>query len=247
LAHEIAASRYLHGSDYGLSFNNLPQMAYVTTWDVDTYNYYAADEALGGGIGDYSESDFWPFAGYADYIKGVPSLPYPLSQDNGTSDYYFLRKHKGVNTTATDSASSATALATGKKTDAGNISWKYGDPEVGSIETIAEKVRRELGGSFDTTTTVPFNHATPACFIAHNIYRSNYSSDMKKSSFTGATLAEEIVQTTQPDVVIGAGHPLPAALAGGQGHPGQDHRGQTPGSGVFRGGGRQAAGNIFTL
>lgn len=207
LAHEVAASRYLHGTDYGLSFHDMPQMAYVTTWDVDTYNYYADDEALGGGVDDYSESDFWPFAGYADYLKNVPSLPYPLSQDNAGTEAYFLRKRNGRNTTATDSGSSATALATGKKTDAGNIAWKFGDPENGSIETIAEKVRRELGGAFGTTTTVPFNHATPASFIAHNIYRSNYSPEKKRSSFTGATLAEEIVQTTQPDVVIGAGHP----------------------------------------
>ncbi|HOS02451.1 MAG TPA: hypothetical protein PKZ01_05180, partial [Candidatus Hydrogenedentes bacterium] len=36
LQHEIATSRYLYGTDNGLSFHKLPYRGYVATWDVTT-------------------------------------------------------------------------------------------------------------------------------------------------------------------------------------------------------------------
>jgi len=41
IEHEIAASRYLYGKDFKLSFHKLPYQANVATWDVTTYNYWS--------------------------------------------------------------------------------------------------------------------------------------------------------------------------------------------------------------
>ncbi len=108
---------------------------------------------------------------------------------------------------ATDSAAAATAMATGHKTEQGNIAWAPGDDRDGALPTIAEWMRGSRGASIGVVTTVPFNHATPAAFIAHNVHRNNYSHEKMEPGFTGLTLAEEIVRQARPDVVIGAGHP----------------------------------------
>jgi alkaline phosphatase len=59
---------------------------------------------------------------------------------------------------ATDSASPATPMATGHKTDAGNIAWASGDLEGGELETVAEKLRADKGYAIGVVSTVPFNH-----------------------------------------------------------------------------------------
>jgi len=101
---------------------------------------------------------------------------------------------------ATDSASAATALATGYKTDEGNVAWLPGDPNTGGrgdggLTTIAEKLRAERGFSIGVASTVPFSHATPAGFVSHNTSRNNYTQ-----------IAHEIIYTVQPEVVIGGGN-----------------------------------------
>jgi alkaline phosphatase len=45
-------------------------------------------------------------------------------------------------------------------------------------------------------STVPFNHATPAAFLAHSKARADY-----------AAIAGEIILGTRPELVIGGGHP----------------------------------------
>ena len=54
LSHEIAGSRYIYGTDLGLSFHSFDYKNYVTTWDVSTYNKYAA----AGGERPYAEGTF---------------------------------------------------------------------------------------------------------------------------------------------------------------------------------------------
>ena len=82
----------------------------------------------------------------------------------------------------TDSAAAGTALATGKKTKNGYIGV---DPDVNSLETIAEKAKK-AGKKVGITSTVPVNHATPAAFFGHQKDRNMYyeiSRDMIKSEF----------------------------------------------------------------
>jgi alkaline phosphatase len=204
LEHEVAASRYLHGRDYGLSFHFFPYRTSVSTFDVTAYNKYAP----GYGAIPYDPATFNPMVGY-DVERGG-KRPYPW-QKYGIDDTYFIPGNK-VKPFATDSASAATAWATGYKTDDGNLAWLPGDPNVGgnrnndgSLKTIAEILREEKGMAIGVVSTVPFNHATPAGHVSHNKDRSCYHLTSKPSCTRG--IAEEILKEIKPEVVIGGGHP----------------------------------------
>ncbi len=92
---------------------------------------------------------------------------------------------------ATDSAASATAFGTGVKTNNG---WLGYDPDEERLLTIGEQAKA-AGKSAGLVTDVPFNHATPAGFIAHNTDRNDYQG-----------LATEMIDSDL-DVIMGAGHP----------------------------------------
>ena len=190
LEHERAAGNYLFGNySSGLAFHRFPYKGQSSTWDVTTYNKYAKAARKAAWDASRSNADdtntFEKTIGY-DPAKGG-KLPYPLDM---TGDATYL------NTAATDSASAGTALATGYKTDDGNIAWKPGDPENGRLLTIAEMFRNQKNGAIGVVSTVPFSHATPASFVSHNKHRRNYKE-----------IAHEIIYVIKPDVVIGGGHP----------------------------------------
>lgn len=71
-----------------------------------------------------------------------------------------------------DSASTATAIATGEKTFSGVISMD--ETLTYEYETIAEQLKDQLGYEIGIVTSVNLNHATPAAFYAHEESRSNY-------------------------------------------------------------------------
>ncbi|MDR2454499.1 MAG: alkaline phosphatase [Bifidobacteriaceae bacterium] len=93
---------------------------------------------------------------------------------------------------ATDSAAAATALATGVKTNNGVLGHT---PSGERLTTIGEHAS-DLGKAVGLVTSVTFNHATPAGFIAHNQNRNDYHG-----------LATEMIDSDL-DVIMGAGHPL---------------------------------------
>jgi alkaline phosphatase len=186
---EVAASRYLYGRDDGLAWHKLPAKAYVATWDVNVYNA----SARRAGRPPYSRSAFTPLLGYDVKTDGARPRSGPDASRFPTGP-------------ATDSASAATALATGHKTDSGNISWLPGDPPDGALPTIAEDFRARTGAGIGVVSTVPFDHATPAAFVAHNPSRSSYYTGLK--GYKGEGIGEEIVLRTKPDVVIAGGWPL---------------------------------------
>ncbi len=211
LQHEIATSRYLYGTDNGLSFHKLPYRGYVATWDVTTYNQFAG----AAGKPFYDRATFDPLIGYDPQRGGI--APSPVGEPD---DAYFLtplplaESPQRKKAPATDSASSATAYATGFKTDDGNIAWLPGDPPNGAIVTIAEKMRAQQGAAIGVVSSVPFSHATPASFVSHNVSRENVYTGKEKRDASGATapyaglgIADEIINLTKPDVVIGGGHP----------------------------------------
>ena len=195
LQNEIALSRYLHGTDFDLSWHKFPYYCYVTTWDIDTYNRYAQSI----GKPKYAPQSFDANIGYDPSRGGL--APYPIDK-NGERSYFLnaLTKWGGGSDTravpATDSAAAASAIATGMKTDAGNVSWKSGDPPGGALKTIAELVREHNRWSFGVVTNVQFSHATPSPFVAHNVSRGN-----------PGQIAREMINVTKPDVIIGGGHP----------------------------------------
>jgi alkaline phosphatase len=189
-ATEVAASRYLYGKDGGLVWQKLPSRAYVATWDVNVYNSHARR----AGRPPYARSSFTPVLGYDVRADG----PKPIIGPDASR-----RFPPGP---ATDSASAATALATGFKTDSGNIAWLPGDPPEGQLTTIAEEFRAETGAGIGIVSTVPFDHATPASFVSHNTSRSAYYTGLK--GYKGLGMADEIILRTKPDVVIAGGSPL---------------------------------------
>lgn len=71
-----------------------------------------------------------------------------------------------------DSASTATSIATGNKTYSGTINMD--ETMTVSYETIAEKLKEQLGYKIGILSSVNLNHATPAAFYAHQASRSNY-------------------------------------------------------------------------
>ena len=71
-----------------------------------------------------------------------------------------------------DSASTATSIATGHKTESGVINmcpWTRDVP----YETIAEKLHAQKGYKVGVVSTVNIDHATPAAFYAHQKTRKN--------------------------------------------------------------------------
>ncbi len=93
----------------------------------------------------------------------------------------------------TDSAASGTALATGTKTYNGAIGVDTLKQPLTNVFSMAENKGKSTG----VVTTVPFSHATPAAFIAHNESRNNYHA-----------IAEEMIMQSAADVIIGCGHPF---------------------------------------
>jgi len=71
----------------------------------------------------------------------------------------------------TDSAAAATALACGYKTDSGVIAMDPG--KMVEYKTIAE-MAKEAGMKVGILSSVNLDHATPACYYAHNASRKNY-------------------------------------------------------------------------
>jgi len=195
LTNELVASRYLYGEDAAMSWHEFPYEGYMATWDIDTYNRYACR----AGEPALSADTFDPQIGYDAYRGGVAPWPAVEIPDPGYFTNALPTIGGGDDTyaiPATDSASAATAMATGFKTDQGNVSWEAGDPADGQLTTIAELMRDTCGSAIGVVSTVEFSHPTPAAFVAHNVNRGN-----------PGPIAHEIINVTKPEVVIGAGHP----------------------------------------
>ena len=76
-----------------------------------------------------------------------------------------------VSGVVTDSAASATALATGVKSYNGAIGV---DVDKNSVETVLERAKLN-GKKTGVVVTSQINHATPASYLAHNESRKNYN------------------------------------------------------------------------
>ena len=121
--------------------------------------------------------------------ESAPKKPVPAKQVKTFAGYVWLKK------TFTDSAASATAMATGVKTYNNSINWSDDNrPLTG--RTLAE-IAKAAGKNAGVITTVPISHATPAGFGgAHSVTRNNYKG-----------IANEMLESTYLDVIMGAGHP----------------------------------------
>ncbi|MDY3127022.1 MAG: alkaline phosphatase [Corynebacterium sp.] len=102
------------------------------------------------------------------------------------------KDHSYIKQNPTDSAAAGTAMATGTKTTNGIL----GKSSYGSkLENTSERAVK-LGKSAGVVSSVPFSHATPAAWAAHNQSRSEY----------GAIATEMI--NSDLSLIMGAGHPF---------------------------------------
>ncbi len=98
-----------------------------------------------------------------------------------------------VKSSPTDSAAAATAMATGVKSYNEAIGVNVNRNPVPNLVEKAES----LGKATGVVTSVPFCHATPAGFVAHNTNRNNFHQ-----------IAAEMISASAVDVIMGCGHPL---------------------------------------
>ncbi|MEE2025427.1 MULTISPECIES: alkaline phosphatase [Alkalimonas] len=99
------------------------------------------------------------------------------------------------NTFVTDSAASATALATGVKTFNGAIAVDQQHLPIGTMMQLAKR----LGKANGIVASSQVNHATPAGFLAHNPSRRNY--DAIADMYLDYRVDGQIVA----DVILGGG------------------------------------------
>jgi alkaline phosphatase len=144
----------------------------ASTYDLGTYNSnYSPYSSYG-----YEPGKAWP--------STDPTTGLDYSKDRYTTPYTSAKY--------TDSASAATALATGVKTYNGRINV---DANGNTLTTITE-IADGLGKGTGVVTTVEWTHATPAGFAAHNSSRNNYSA-----------IGQEMIDSPYLDVIMGAGNP----------------------------------------
>ncbi len=120
----------------------------------------------------------WAMSTYSYYCSYDPARAW--------SDFTYVKS------CYTDSAAAATALAAGVKTYDAAIGVDINGFPVKNALELAEQKGKATG----VVTTVEWSHATPAGHVAHNIHRDNY-----------AAIAQEIVNQSAADVVMGGGHP----------------------------------------
>lgn len=162
----------------------------------DIANLYEAGQSLNQVTVD-------PATGAVEYVDGTPTqvyeeYPVQVAQShysaNGRASYVPEQAwgdFRWVSSGATDSAAAATALGTGVKTNNGRLGYDAGGERLLTVGEQAMAVGKKVG----LVTSVTFNHATPAGFIAHNANRNDYHG-----------LATEMIDSGI-DVIIGAGHP----------------------------------------
>lgn len=118
--------------------------------------------------------------------------------DNGTADGLYVQKlvpNRTITTQnasgeVTDSAASATAMATGVKVFNGVLSVEL--PGDGNDLLTITEIAKNGGKSIGIVTTAHVTHATPAAFGSHVANRSDYES-----------VGQDLLYRSRPDIIIG--------------------------------------------
>ena len=139
--------------------------------------------------GEVKEIDGESVQAFEDFNRvSMTTFPEGGSYDpaKAWTDHDYVKQDK-----VTDSAAAGTAMAAGQKVDNGVLGKSsYGH----SLKNISEQAISH-GKSAGVVSSVPFSHATPAAFAAHNKNRNNYKE-----------IAAEMVGSDL-SVIMGAGHP----------------------------------------
>ena len=166
---------------------------------------------IGDGMGFNSDlaGTYWRFGeadaqSYHKFPKHLACTTFSI-----TSDDYDAKKVKGYDpnvfwndlksgragtalTQTTDSAASATAINSGKKTLNGRLGMDFKARPVKQYSMYAAEAGRSVG----VVTTVTFPHATPGAVMAHLPSRDMY-----------AMIAREMILDQPLSVIMGGGHP----------------------------------------
>lgn len=135
----------------------------------------------GGEAAQVYEGDAWNELAMSTFQEGNSYDPEKAWND-----------HDYVNEDYTDSAAAGTAMATSSKTENGMI----GVTSDGATVQNTSEHAIDNGKSAGVVSSVPFNHATPAAWAAHNDDRNDFHA-----------MADEMIGGDL-DVIMGAGHPL---------------------------------------
>ena len=165
------------------SFRHLPRNVIIMIADGGGFNHFRAF--------DYYECNQIPCMPCEDFPVRLAMSTYPWggSYDPNLAWASFNYVDKG----ATDSAAAATAMATGVKSYNAAIGVDVNKNPVLNLVKRAE----QLGKSTGVVTSVPFSHATPAGFVAHNASRDNYTQ-----------IAADMVDKSAVDCIMGCGNPF---------------------------------------
>jgi hypothetical protein len=123
---------------------------------------------------------------YLRLVKGEPANMEKLAQRGNTG--YMTTNPLGA--LVTDSAASASALATGRIYENGVISWSEDGGDVVTVLERAHAARKAVG----LVTTTRLTHATPAAFAAHSLSRN-----------TEDVIARHELVRNRVDVLLGGG------------------------------------------
>lgn len=176
----------------GTAADTTPKNVIVMIGDGVGFNQIlAADYYLYGKADAHPYADFPVQVGMSTYSKGALQ-----TTDDDASVVYSPSLYGDFGKlvlTSTDSASAGTAMSTGTKTWDSAIGV---DQDKNPLTHMSQDFE-EMGKATGVVTSVPFDHATPASFVAHNAKRSAY-----------AAIAEEMIKSSATDVIMGGGHPL---------------------------------------
>ena len=209
IEHEIAASQYLYGKDFGLTWQDWGQLedgwsGYASTWDVSSYNTYA-------GKASYDVSNFNPLIGYDPAQGGETPLPTgvmfsgtPTHDEVGSLD---------IKVTATDesglTASDIFTLTVEDTTPPAGVTFSPADAAAGvaigsNIELMfSEEILKGTGtiaihsGSPDGTVVESYNAATSSNLtFSGSTLKINPTADLKYQTQYYVTFDEDSIYDT---------------------------------------------------
>jgi len=182
----LIATLIILSSYYGcnhLSVSKQPKNIILMISDGWSYNHILATDYYQYGKTNVQTYQSFPFhSAMSTFMAGDAYKP-----DSAWASFEYVKKKP------TDSAASATALSTGKKTYNGAICV---DTEQKPLENIVQRAEK-LGKATGVVTSVPWNHATPAGMVAHDTNRNNY-----------VEIVQEMIYNSGLEVIMGCGHPF---------------------------------------
>lgn len=169
------------------------------TWKA-TSMYEGKWDAAAGRSTQVYDGPGWVKLGCSTYSLSTSSVPAETGQQDPNLVYDPAKAwdrdsgYEWLQSTCTDSAAAATALSTGRKSHNRAINWSDLNQPIRPTMCEAGKA---AGKSVGVVTSVPWSHATPAGLSsAHCDDRNKY-----------ADIANQMLDGTVMDVVMGAGNP----------------------------------------